>query len=195
MTRFIEERLKLRVNRSKSCVCRSHETNFLGHGILRDGKMILSNESANRLKKKLRMITKRNRGISLKQLISELNKVLRGWLNYFRYANMKHRLRMIEGWFRRRIRCFRLKQCKRAIGIARFLMRQGVAEWKSWTLAVSSKGWWRLSVSPTVHEAMNLEWFRKTGLFPLFEHYQRLKFEETAVYVVDQVGAHDRIER
>jgi len=192
ITHFIENRLKLKVNRSKSKVCRSYTTNFLGHGMLTDGTLFLSRESETRLKHKLRDITKRNRGISLQQLVTELNKVLRGWLNYFRYAQMKNRLRAIEGWLRRRIRCFRLKRCKRAIGIVRFLRRHGVPEWRSWIFALSGKGWWRLSGSPGAQEVMNIQWFKKTGLFGLFKNYQRLKLEETAVYVSTHGGVRGR---
>ena len=192
ITHFIEDRMKLRVNYAKSHVCRSYATNFLGHSFLKDGTLFLSRESESRLKQKIRIITKRNRGISLEHLVSELNRVLRGWLNYFRYAHMKNRLRTLESWLRRRIRCFRLKQCKRTIGIVRFLKRQGVPEWRSWTLALSGKGWWRLSGSPTAHEAMNLKWFKKIGLYSLFENYQRYKLEETAVYVSMHGGVRGR---
>ena len=192
ITHFIENRMKLKVNRTKSKVCKSQATNFLGHGFLADGTMFLSKESEKRLKQKIRVVTKRNRGISLDRLTLELNKVLRGWLNYFRYAQMRSRLRALESWIRRRIRCFRLKQCKRAIGIFRFIRKQGVPEWRSWIIAKSGKGWWRLSGSPTAHEAMNNQWFRKIGLFELVETYQRLKLEETAVYASTHGGVRGR---
>lgn len=192
ITRFIERRMKLKVSRSKSKICRSYETHFLGHGFLLDGTLILSRESESRVKRKLRMLTRRNRGISLERLVSELNRVLRGWLHYFRYSQMRNRLKALGSWLRRRIRCFRLKQCKRAIGIARFLKRQGVAEWKSWMLAVSGKGWWRLACSPSAHEAMNILWFKQIGLYSLFENYQRYKLEETAVYASTHGGVRGR---
>jgi len=192
ISRYIEDRLKLKVNHAKSKVCPSYATNFLGHRFLWDGTLSLSRESESRLKQKLRMITKRNRGISLERLVRELNQVLRGWLNYFCYAQMKNRLKALESWLKRRIRCFRLKQCKRTIGIVRFLKRQGVPEWRSWLLALSGKGWWRLSGSPTAHEAMNNQWFKRIGLFALLENYQRLKLEETAVYVSTHGGVRGR---
>jgi len=192
VTYFIENRMKLKVNRTKSKVCKSYATNFLGHGFLADGRLFLSKESEARLKQKVRVITKRNRGISLERLMAELNRVLRGWLNYFRYAQMKSRIRTLESWIRRRIRCYRLKQCKRAIGIYRFCRKQGVPEWRSWLLAGSSKGWWRLAGSPGANEAMNNQWFKNIGLFTLLENYQRLKLEETAVYVSTHGGVRGR---
>lgn len=192
ITGFIEKRMKLKVNRSKSKVCRNHATNFLGHGYLADGRLMLSKESEARLKTRIRTITKRNRGISLKRLIVELNRVLRGWLNYFRYAQMKGRIQKLVGWLQRRLRCYRLKQCKRAIGKYRFLRKQGVPKGRCWLLAGSSKGWWRLAGSPVSHEAMNIWWFKKVGLYNLLENYQRLKFEETAVYESTHDGVRGR---
>ena len=161
ITDYIETRLKLKVNREKSRICRPWELNFLGHNIHLGGTLGLSRESLLKFKSKLRVITRRNRGISLDQLISELNPILRGWLNYFKYAKMKNHLRIVEAWLRRRIRCFRLKQCKRALGMARFLQSLGVPPNRSWTTAGSSKGWYRLSISPGANEGMNISCSRK----------------------------------
>jgi len=181
VTFFIEGRMKLKVNEEKSRICRPYELNFLGHSFQRDGGMGLSRQSEQSLKAKLRQVTRRNRGISLAQLVKELNPKLRGWLNYFRHARMGKRLSRLEGWLNRRIRCFRLKQCKRAIGIARFLHKLGVPWNRSWTTAGSSKGWHRLSMSHAVHEGMNNQWVRSIGLFSLTENYSFM-FKETAQY-------------
>ena len=171
LTRYIEDRLLLKVNTSKSRICRPSELNFLGHSILADGQLGLSRTSELRFKRKLKHLTRRNRGISLGQLVDELNPVLRGWLNYFKDAKMRIRLRKLTSWLNRRIRCFRLKQCKRALGIARWLHKLGVPWKRSWTTAGSSKGWHRLSSTHAAHEAMNSEWFKTIGLFNLAENY------------------------
>ncbi len=171
LTVFIESRMRLKVNTNKSQIVRPYKLNFLGHTILRDGSLGLSKESEDRFKRKLKSITKRNRGISFGQLISELNLILRGWLNYFKYARMRVRLRRLESWLRRRLRCFRLKQCKRASGIANFLHRLDVPWNRSWTTAGSSKGWYRLSITHAAHEGMNLDWFNKIGLYNLNANY------------------------
>lgn len=171
ITGFIENRLRLKVNRAKSQICRPWELNFLGHTILADGRLGLSRQSEQRLKTNLRRLTRRNRGISLTQLIRQLNPVLRGWLAYFRLARMRKRLRRIEEWLRRRIRCFRLKQCKRSIGVARFLQEAGLPQWRAWLLASSSKGWYRKANSPQAAEAMNLHWFARLGLYSLSANY------------------------
>ena len=182
ITDFIENRMLLKVNREKSRVCLPHELNFLGYTILSGGKLGISQESMRRFKAKLIRITRRNKGVSLEQLIQSLNLVLRGWLNYFRLARMKKRLAWTEAWLRRRIRCFRLKQCKRAIGIVRFLRSRGVPENRCWLIALSGKGWYRLANSPGAHEGMNLAWFEEIGLFSLSVNYG-LSFRETAPYV------------
>lgn len=179
--RFIENRMKLKVNREKSKISRPHELNFLGYSFHLDGGMGLSKQSERRFKQKLKELTRRNRGISLEQLVRELNPRLRGWLNYFQLARMRYRLRALESWLHRRIRCFRLKQCKRAIGIARFLHKLGVPWNRCWTTAGSSKGWHRLSASHAAHEGMNNDWMRTIGLFHLTGNYS-LMFKETAQY-------------
>lgn len=168
---FIETRMKLKVNKDKSGIRRPHELNFLGHSIHSKGDLGVSNPSLQRLKSKLKEKTKRNRGISLSQLVKEVNLMLRGWLNYFKRARMKGKLKRIMSWLRRRIRSFRLKQCKRAIGIARFLRKLGVPEWRSWLLALSSKGWHRKSNSPQANEGMSVKWFTSIGLFDMFDYY------------------------
>jgi RNA-directed DNA polymerase len=192
VSNFIEIRWHLRVNREKSSVCKGMSTNFLGHSFLLDGTLILSMTSEQRFRQGLRLLTGRGRGISLDDLLAEVNTKVRGWLNYFRFAQMKGRLTAIVSWLQRRIRCFRLKQCKRAIGIVRFLMKLGVPEWRSWLMALSGKGWWRLSSTPQAHEAMNTKWFNAIGLFNLMANYQRLKLEETAVYVSMPGGVRGR---
>jgi len=171
VTNFIEQRMKLKVNHAKSGVRKPYELNYLGYSMSVKGELLLSKSSEKRLRNKLKEKTRRNRGMSIDQLIKELNPILRGWLNYFQYASMKKKLLKIVGWLRRRIRCFRLKQCKRAIGVSRFLIRQGLPVWRSWLLALSSKGWYHKSNTPQCHEAMNLVWFQELGLFDMYTSY------------------------
>lgn len=170
-TSFIENRMRLKVNEGKSQIVRPDQLNFLGHCIFFDGNLGLSQKSEERFKAKLKSLVRRNRGISFEQLISELNPVLKGWLNYFKKAKMRSRLNKISGWLRRRLRCYRIKQCKRALGIARFLHKLGIPWKRCWTTAGSSKGWFRLSMTHAAHEGMNLKWFDKIGLYNLTANY------------------------
>jgi len=189
---YIETRLKLKVNRTKSRVCKGFETNFLGHSLLGGGKIGLSKESERRFKKAIKETTRRNRGISLEQLITELNRKLCGWLNYFRYASMKSKIVDFTGWIQRRVRCFRLKQCKRASGMFRFFGKLGLTKKKIWYIAGCRKGWWRKSATPPVHEVMNNQWFRKIRLYDLLGTFNRYKLEETAVYESPYGGVRGR---
>lgn len=174
ITRYIEHKMKLKVNRTKSAIRRPHESNFLGYSLSRDGKVGLSASSVVRLKDKIRKITQRRRGVSIEKILHELQPVLRGWLQYFKYASMKSKLRAIEGWLRRKLKCFRLKQCKRCIGIVRFLRKSGVEENLCWRTALSGKGWWRLSNSPALSIGMNNQWFMDRGFYSLSLNYARL---------------------
>lgn len=174
ISNFIETRLKLKVNAHKSRICRPLDLNYLGYSFLWNGQAILSQESETRLKNKVRMITRRNRGKSLVSIVKELNQVLRGWLNYFREAQMKGRLRRLDSWIRKRLRCYRLKQCKRAKGIHRFLKKLGVPENRCWTTAASRRGWWIKSSTPASNEGMNNSWFNQIGLFSLLSNYSSI---------------------
>lgn len=172
---YLTTKLKLKVNQEKSQCCGCNKTKFLGHTILNGGILSIAESSVKRLKTKVKTITRRNRGRSLNYIVSELTPMLRGWLNYFKYASCKRLLRNLDAWIRRKIRCYRLKQCKKTIALKRFLRSQGVATWHSWTLALSGKGWWRKSGCPQAHQAMNLKWFETLGIYNLSINYEKLR--------------------
>ena len=164
---FITRKLRLKVNEAKSKVAKSRECAFLGYTIGSGGKLWIAKKSKERMKKRIKELTRRNRGRKLETVIGELNKTLGGWLVYFRLANAKNWCSETEQWLRRKLRCYRLKQCKRRIGIARFLMENGCKEYQAWELAMSRKGWYRMALSPQAHKAMGAEWFRRLGLIPI----------------------------
>lgn len=172
---YLTDKLKLKVNEEKSRVCKSSATKFLGFTILDSGVISIASQSTHRLKQKVRKLTQRNRGVNLEKIIWDLAPILRGWLNYFRIASCKKLLRNLDAWMRRKLRCYRLKQCKRAITLKRFLKSLGVPNWQSWILALSGKGWWRKSGCPQAHQAMNLNWFRDLGLYCMSENYVLLQ--------------------
>ena len=87
--KFIENKMKLKVNREKSSIKPYYKMNFLGYSLTTGGELRLSETSEQRLKEKLKKITQRNRGVNLEQLLKELKTVLQGWLHYFRLAQMK----------------------------------------------------------------------------------------------------------
>lgn len=171
ITGFLENELRLRVNQEKSAVAHVQERKFLGYQLLSEGRLGIAPASLERVKARIRQITRRNRGVSIAKVIGELNEYLTGWVTYFRHAQCRKRLRQLDQWLRRKLRCYRLKQRKRTKSIADFLMEQGVPEWRAWLLALSGKGWWRMSSTPQAHEAMPIQWFQQMGLINLTNRY------------------------
>lgn len=174
VSNFIETKLKLLVNKEKSQVCEVNHANFLGYTIQKEGILNIAKKSVERFKEKIRKITKRNRGVKLEKVIVELIPVMRGWLNYFHRARCKSLLKNLDSWIRRKLRCYRLKQCKRVITLQQFLKSRGVDTWLSWILALSGKGHWRKSRSPQMHQALSNKWFDEAGLYNLSLNYVRL---------------------
>ena len=172
ISHFIEDRLKLKVNEDKSKVCHVGESKFLGYTILGSGILTVSKQSVERIKTKVRQLTRRNRGVRFEQIISELNTLLHGWLNYFRYAKCHKFAQNLDAWIRRKLRCYRIKQCKRVHTLQQFLHHQGVEKWQSWILALSGKGYWHKSGCPQSNQAMRKEWFQHHGLYNLTFNYE-----------------------
>jgi RNA-directed DNA polymerase len=172
---FLEGRLRLRVNRAKSAVAPVWERKFLGHRLLSDGRLTIAPTSLDRAKDRIRQITHRNRGVCFEQVIGELNSFLSGWVTYFRYAKARDILRHLDQWVRRKLRCVRLKQRKRAGSIAAFLRSLGVPSARCWLTAACGKGWWRMSHSPAAQEGMNNAWFQTQGLIALVPRYLELQ--------------------
>lgn len=178
VTAFLEGTLRLRVNREKSAVAHVEERKFLGHRLLRDGELGVAPKSVERVKDRIRQITRRNRGISMADVVGELNSFLTGWVAYFRFAKCKTLLHELEGWVRRKLRCLRLKQLKRTKTIGEFLQRRGVAHHHAWMTASSGKGWWHLAACPAVNIAMNQSWIESLSLVNLSQLYARYQQEQ-----------------
>jgi len=111
-----KKKLRLKVSREKSAVARPHERKFLGLRIVK-GKEgpIIGNapKSIVRFKKRVREITKRNRGINLTRMVAEMNRYTMGWVNYLRLAQAKELMQKLDSWIRRRLRCFIWKHWKK----------------------------------------------------------------------------------
>jgi RNA-directed DNA polymerase len=174
VTRFLEEKLKLRVNCEKSAVAPVGERKFLGHRLLLNGKLGISPKSVTRAKEKIRQITSRSRGVNFAQVIVELNLFLVGWLVYYRFAAFRGELTRMDEWIRRRLRCYRLKQRKRGRSISGLLRQLGVSAASASRVGSSGKGPWRLADCPPVHRALSIRWFHSQGLVSLVAKYDSL---------------------
>jgi RNA-directed DNA polymerase len=170
---FIEKKLKLKVNCTKSGVRHCSEVKFLGYTLLPGGGIRVADKSIERFKEKVREITKRNRGVSFEEVIKESNLAIIGWSNYFGLATKwLSTLRGLDGWIRRRLRCYKLKQCGRKYTIFKLLRSFGIAEKKSWNVVMYSQGWWEMTLKQAVNEALNLQWFAQQGLQSLYSRMQ-----------------------
>jgi RNA-directed DNA polymerase len=175
LTAFLEGKLRLRVNRQKSAVAPLWERKFLGHRLLADGTLTIAPKSLDRAKDRIRDITRRNRGVSFERMIGDLNVFLTGWVAYYRHTKAKGVLGNLDSWIRRKLRCVRLKQRKRAKSITDFLHGLGVPWHQCWTTAASGKGWWRLAHSPAAQHGMTNAWFKQQGLVTLLTRYLELQ--------------------
>ena len=168
ITNFIEKKLKLRVNRDKSGVRHCSKVKFLGYTILAKGGIRVADKSIQRFKEKVKKITKRNRGVKFERVIADINQLIRGWTNYFKLANSWLKtMEQLDGWIRRKLRCYKLKQCGRRYTIFKFLRSLGSPINKTWNAIMFTQGWWKLSKKIVVGHAMNLNWFAKIGLLQL----------------------------
>lgn len=163
--KFIEDKLKLKVNREKSGVRHCSSVKFLGYTLLSEGGIRVADKSVERLKDKVREITRRNRGVKFEQVISELNAVIRGWTNYFGLANRwLSRFTDLDGWIRRKLRCYKLKQSGKKYTIHKLLCSMGISKNTSWNVVMYSQGWWHMSQKVAVRNVMNTKWFVSQGL-------------------------------
>ena len=181
LTRFLERRLRLRVNAEKSAVARPWERKFLGYSLTwhRQSRLKVAASSVQRLKEKLREIFRRGRGRNLSRLIEEeLTPLLRGWMNYFRLAEVKGIFEELDGWIRRKLRGVIWRQWKRTIACAKGLMKRGLDEVQAWKSATNGRGpWWNAGASH-MHAAFPKSYFDRCGLLSLLE--QRLRFQRTS---------------
>jgi group II intron reverse transcriptase/maturase len=172
--KFLENRLRLKVNEGKSAVDRPWKRKFLGYSVTRyrKPKLRLAPDSVTRLKERVREMTRRGRGISLQQLIAELNPYLRGWLGYYRLIETPSVLEQLDKWLRRRLRCFLLKQWRTGSGRRRALRRLGVRD--AWMISGSHKGFWRLSKAKGMCVGTPNRFFTQQGLLDLRQRWQQL---------------------
>lgn len=167
ITRFIESKLKLKVNQEKSGVRRCDQVRFLGHTIMPTGKIRISDKSRKSFKQRIIKITKRNRGVAFKTVIAEVNQYTKGWVNYYRLSNCWHPWRELDARIRQRLRIYRLKQCGRKYTTCKFLRKLGVEEISAWAALKHSQNWCSLSYKAVVKGAMSNLWFEKQGLHTL----------------------------
>ena len=166
LTRFITGTLKLKVNEAKSAVVQPWECTFLGFSFTSgpEPKRRIAPQAIERLKERIRKLTRRTRTVGLKQMVAELAQYLIGWKGYFGFGQTIDVLKKLDSWIRRRLRCFLWKQWKR--GRVRFaeLRARGVGKNLAAQTAGSPHGSWRISRSPALSFVFPNAYVKRLGL-------------------------------
>jgi len=170
LVRYIEGRLRLKVNAAKSAVARPEERHLVGFRLRRepltgDVEVLLSQRSKQRIDEKIRTLTPRNWGQSLPVCIERLNVYLRGWIGFFWPCTDERTLRGLDAHIRRRLRAVLLRQWKRKRFVARHLIRLGVKRSTAWRYVYRGRqSWWALSHNPAVDRGLRNAFFADRGL-------------------------------
>jgi len=147
LQRLITDRLRLRVNESKSAVDRPYRRKFLGFSFTSQtaARRRIAPKALERFKTRIRELTQRRRGRPVGEIIRELNLYLNGWKGYFAFCETPSVLRGLDGWIRRKLRCYIWRQWKTARKRQNALLHLGVRPTLARGLGVSRKGPWRIS--------------------------------------------------
>ena len=173
--RFLEKRLRLKVNREKSAVDRPWKRKFLGYTVThhRVARLRVAPESVKRFREKVRMHLRRGRGRSLKQTIKAITPLLRGWLIYFQLAEVRSTFEELDQWLRRRLRCILWRQWKKPRTRRRRLIAYGLDPERAKRSAYNGRGpWWNAGASH-MNQAVPTRFLTQLGLVSLVQLHQR----------------------
>ena len=177
VTTFIERQLKLVINHAKSQVCELHDATFLGFTIVRS-RIKWSKKSAARFKERVRELTKRTRGVSPTKVLDDLQKFVRGALNYYALGMTYGEARELDQWMRRRVRMYYWKQWGRPRARRRNLLRLGISRDEVHLASRSRKGPWRMSQTSLVRIAMNNKWLIEQGVPEIKQQWILIRYPD-----------------
>jgi RNA-directed DNA polymerase len=181
VTQYVEQRLKLKVNREKSVVDRATKRPLLGFGFFRrDGevKVRVDRKARERAKDRLRRLTSRRWGISMERRITEINRFTVGWTAYFALADTPSSFEELDEWLRRRLRQVRWKEWKRIRTKRRNLVALGIPEDQAHQWACTRKGYWRIAGSAPLQRALPNAYWTSHGLKGFTDPYRRFRDAE-----------------
>ena len=173
---FLMKRLRLRVNRAKSAVARPWRRKFLGYSVTVNHKprLRVAPESVKRLKAKLRPKLRAGRGRNLARTIGELSPITRGWVAYYRLAEVKRSFEALDEWIRRKLRCIVWRQWKRPRTRLQKLGELGLDKARAAASAGNGRGpWWNAGASH-MNQAIPTAALTRMGLTSLLEEHRRL---------------------
>ena len=174
---FIERRLKLIINRTKSRVCELAESIFLGFTIVKN-RIKWSAKSKKRFSERIREITQRTRGVSPRQVMVELQRFVRGALNYYSLGMTYAEARDLDGWLRRRVRLYYWKQWGRPRARRRNLIKLGINRETVHMASRSRKGPWRMSQNSKVSSAMTNQWLDEQGVPSIVDQWVSIRYPD-----------------
>ena len=174
VTRWLEEKLRVHVNGTKTKVCRPNDTKYLGFSFYKRNDKWRPKphlKSVQKFKAKLHGYSKRSWSVSMDYRISKLNPVIRGWINYFRICDMKSLMRDMDGWLRVRIRMCIWKQWKTPKRRRWGMRKLGLPDWLAYKQSYSRKGC-MANAQGTLRPIITKAVLQKKGLLSLADHYQ-----------------------
>jgi RNA-directed DNA polymerase len=177
LTRFLADRLRLKVNQAKSVVDRPWNCTFLGYTVTnnRQPRLKPAPKSVERAKDRIRQITHRGRGRNIRVVIEEINRFTRGWVGYFRLSSVKQQFEMVDQWMRRRLRKILWEQWRTPKTRGRKLMALGLeAERARKATATGLGAWWNAGASH-MHAAVNNRVLAEWGLQSLLDQLQAMQ--------------------
>jgi RNA-directed DNA polymerase len=180
VTKFLGKRLRLQVNEEKSAVGRPWERKFLGYTMTwnKEPRLKAAEISVKRLKARMREIFREGRGRSLSRVVKELNVVLRGWIQYFRLAEVKGVFDELDGWIRRKLRCLIWRRWKRPRTRAKELKRRGLEELRAHRSAYNGRGAWWNAGSSHMNEVFPKRYFDRVGLVSLLDRMRQFQISK-----------------
>jgi RNA-directed DNA polymerase len=173
ISRFIEDKLRLKINMEKSAVDRPWKRKFLGFSFTwgRKPKIRVAKESLKQVKQKLKELTSRSKPIPMESRIEEINKITVGWCNYFALAETPTPFRRLDEWLRRRLRMCLWKQWKTPKTRVRKLVSLGVPKGKAFEWGNTRKKYWRIAGSPILQKTLDSAYWQSQGLKSMGDRY------------------------
>ena len=176
IVKYIETKLKLKVNATKTHVCRPNDLKYLGFGFWKDSKTKTwkgcpHKDSQMKFKRNLKKLLCRSWSIDLDSRLTKINQLTRGWVNYFRKGNMKNFLTAISGWLRIKLRIVIWKQWKVCDKQIKSLVKLGIPLEEAKGLTYCRKGYQFIARSCVVQRAISNERLKKRGLVSPLEYY------------------------
>ena len=178
VAQFLEKRLKVKVNPDKTKVGSPLRLKFLGFslGVDHNGAYARpAKQSQQRVKKALRLLTKRNRGISLTRMFEEIQRKMRGWLQYYSIGKLTDFIQRLDKWLRARIRQYIWKQWKKLKTKVTNLQKLGLSQRDAYVFASTRKGYWRTAHSKTLSYSLTNRKLEQLGLMNMSKTLQSIQ--------------------